>query len=123
VGRRPNILFQCISNPTYAQYRDNNYETVGCGSRYSSIIFCFSFLVLVILIFLNLFIAIIVDGYRSSVERNKKMFNSEMKEKFREAWSKYDQDATGFMKIKKFPKMMLTLGGKFGWDESFKKDK
>jgi len=45
---------------------------------------------MIMLIFLNLFIAIIVDGYRQTTERNAKMFNSELKEIFRDAWSVYD---------------------------------
>ena len=61
----------------------------------------------VILIFLNLFIAIILQGYADTTERNEKMFNSDVKEQFREIWSHYDYDATGFMKIEDFPSFMF----------------
>ena len=52
--------------------------------------YMFTFYILVGLIFLNLFIAIILQGYASTNQRNQKIFNSDIKEMFIEAWSKYD---------------------------------
>ena len=56
---------------------------------------------------MNLFIAIILDSYEETNERNSKMFNSDLKENFREVWSYYDQEATGYLKISDFPNFML----------------
>ena len=71
------------------------------------------------LIFLNLFIAIILQGYDETRDRNEKMFNSEIREHFRDTWSMYDQDATGFIYLEDFPKLMISLGEPLGWDKSF----
>ena len=47
------------------------------------------------------------------------MFDSEIKEQFRDAWSYFDQDATSFMRVEDFPDFMLTLPPPLGWDDSF----
>ena len=39
---------------------DNNYETIGCGDPLSAVIVFTTFVVIVMLIFLNLFIAIVL---------------------------------------------------------------
>lgn len=58
---------------------------------------------IITLIFLNLFIAIIVDGYSDTSERNMKMFNTEFKEEFRDAWCLFDYDASSFIHKDQFP--------------------
>ena len=54
---------QCIKNPTYAHYHQNNNQTVGCGMYLQTYIYFYSFFILINLTFLNLFIAIILDGF------------------------------------------------------------
>ena len=68
---------QCLKNPTYQDYVDNNYETIGCGSTLSTVLFMYSFVILVILIFLNLFIAIIMQGYSDIQESSSKVFSND----------------------------------------------
>jgi hypothetical protein len=84
------ILYECIDYPTYNDYVDNGKKTIGCGSPIRSTITLVSFGIVVNLIFLNLFIAIILDGYKDTNERNSKMFNSDLREYFREIWSYFD---------------------------------
>ena len=81
-----------------------------------------SLILVVILIFLNLFIAIILQGYNDTTERNEKMFNSDINEHFRDIWSHYDPDATGFIEIEEFPSFMLELKSPMGWDDTYKDD-
>ena len=50
----------------------------------------------------------------------KQELNTMMLEKFRDAWSKYDPDATGFLKIEDFADVMFELGKPLGWDESYR---
>jgi hypothetical protein len=76
VSKTSTLTYQCIDNPTYEEYKENNFTTIGCGSMAASnIIFTF-FGIVVILIFLNLFIAIILEGYQNTSDRNEKMFNN-----------------------------------------------
>jgi uncharacterized membrane protein len=63
---------------------------VGCGNATESVIIFTIFAIVVILIFLNLFIAIILEGYHETSERNEKMFNNDIRERFRDVWSKFD---------------------------------
>ena len=42
-----------------------------------------------------------------------------LSEHFRDVWSKYDQDATGLIKVEDFPKFMVKLGPPLGWDEKY----
>jgi Ion transport protein len=53
----------CLDNPTYYDYLANNRMTLGCGSRSSALAFFISYMFIVSLIFLKLFIAIILGGY------------------------------------------------------------
>lgn len=82
-----------------------------------------SYLIFITLIFLNLFVAIILNGYFETKNEDSHMLNKEVLETFKETWSKFDPDATGHIKIQDFSDFMLHLGPPFGWDESFKNDK
>ena len=77
---------------------------------------------MVLLIFLNIFIAIIIQSYEDTAEKSHRVFKEELSHKFREIWSHYDKDATGFIKIEDLPDLMLELGPPFGWDGSYKED-
>ena len=63
--------FQCIESPTYADYENAGFEPVGCGSLYVSKIYFFSFILIVGLVILNIFIAIILQGYFQAMEQEK----------------------------------------------------
>lgn len=77
IKRSNSVNFQCINNPTYDDYVNNNYEPIGCGSPGAAISICVSFVIVVMLIFLNLFIAIVIEGYEDIQERNEKVLNSD----------------------------------------------
>ena len=53
------ITNDCIENPTYQDYVDNGYETIGCGSSFATA-YLFLFTFMISIIFINLFIAIIL---------------------------------------------------------------
>ena len=58
----------CLETPTYKDYIANG-TPVGCGAGNLPILYFFSFSIIVPLIFLNLFVAIILEGFE---ETNKK---------------------------------------------------
>jgi Ion transport protein len=65
--RGPSIVFQCDdSDFDYQKYVDNGYQTTGCGSAYAGLIYFISYIIVVPLIFLNLFIAIILEGFEEA---------------------------------------------------------
>ena len=108
-----------MDNPTYEDYVSNGYEPIGCGDKVASVIIFYSFAIVVALIFMNLFIAIILEGYQETLTQNKKLFNSTKSEEFRHVWSIYDKDATGYIYKRNFIKFMLRLGTPIGWDQDF----
>lgn len=123
VSRSKNSLYLCIEDSKYQDFLANDRRPVSCGGRISSILFFVSFIIIVSLVFLNLFVAIILEGFDDTNQKDKKLFNHETTEYFRDAWSRFDPNATCFIRTKDFPKLMLALGAPIGWDESFKQDK
>jgi hypothetical protein len=57
---------QCKNDPSYKDYVDNGYETIGCGSREGAFAFFVSFQFLVNFVFLKLFISIIIEGFKNT---------------------------------------------------------
>jgi hypothetical protein len=56
-------LYDCLEEPGYGDYVKAGFSTVGCGSKTQGILFFLSFYLLMNLIFLNLFIAIVLQGF------------------------------------------------------------
>lgn len=67
------------------------------------------------LVFINLFVAIILEGFDETITESKEAFNVQAHEKVRFVWSTYDPFASGFIRIKDFPRFMLKLGPPIGW--------
>ena len=78
-----------------------------------------SFVFLISLIFLNLFVAIILDGYFETRNDRQNMQKDELLENFRKGWSEFDADATGLIKVNEFPDLMFKIGAPLGWDASY----
>lgn len=95
---------------------------IGCGNRIYAIIFFTTFVVMITLVFINLFVAIILEGFDETTSENKSPFNLLEHEKIRTIWSTYDPFASGFIRIKDFSRFMLKLGPPIGWPESFQHD-
>ena len=94
----------------------------GCGSRGFAIVFITSFTIIISIVFINLFVAIILEGLDETIVENKQPFNLQAHEKVRNVWSTYDPFASGFIRIKDFPRFMFKLGPSFGWRESLQED-
>lgn len=65
----------------------------------SSFLFFVSFMFVVSLVFLKLFIAIILDGYSKTQEQDTRLFNNDVKEHFREVWADFDPYVSIFNSI------------------------
>lgn len=64
-ARTKSIIFDCKTNPTYYDYYNNDRVTLGCGDPNTAYAFFMTFQILVTMIFLNLFIAIILDSFEN----------------------------------------------------------
>lgn len=69
-ARPRSIIFDCEESPTYEQMLplvDGMLSNPkGCGSRGTSYLYFMSFMIIVSFVFLNLFIAIILESFNSS---------------------------------------------------------
>ena len=78
---------------------------------------------IVSLVFLKLFIAIILDGYDKTQIQDTRLFNNEMKDRFREVWAEFDPDATTFIKLHDIRNLLINLGEPLGFDKDHKASK
>ena len=61
-ARQPSSTFECLTSVKYEDIQANGGEAPGCGS-WTAFPYFLSFQLVVSLVFLNLFIAIILDGF------------------------------------------------------------
>ena len=71
------------------------------------------------LIFLNLFIAIILQGFEDTQRKDTRLFNNDSLQKFRQIWSDFDTEASTFIAIPELKPFLFKLGAPLGWDKSF----
>ena len=97
-------------------------QTIGCGTPKTAILYYYSFFLVVKLVFLNLFIAVILDGFQVVTVQESRTLNSDLLELMREKWSEFDPAASSYIKISDFPLYMKALGDPIGWGASFNAD-
>ena len=66
VSRKNHLLYKCSDTPSYQMYVENGNKAIGCGDKFTSILFFVSFCIIVVLVFLNLFVAIILEGFEET---------------------------------------------------------
>ncbi len=76
----------------------NGGEPFGCGSPIAFGFFL-SFQILVSQIFVNLFIAIIIDGFLGQSNQFELPIEQYSLYEFVKIWTKYDSEASGFIRI------------------------
>ena len=77
----------------------------GCGDSLYAYIYFLSFMLIVSFIFLNLFIAIILESFASSMDEEGLQIGEDTIDKFQSYWSdsKFDPKGTKFIGIDAFP--------------------
>lgn len=66
-------------------------------------------MLVVSLIFLNLFIAIILEGQLQATQQQESKVTEATRALFTRTWSKYDPKAKGMIKIEDLPKLIMDL--------------
>ena len=94
-GRQRSIDYECVVEQTYEEQQRDGIQ--GCGNMLSSRAFFISYMLLIPFIFLNLFIAIILEGFEKAVADQKVRITDESIDIFSQIWKKYDQKATGMI--------------------------
>jgi hypothetical protein len=106
----------CITDQDYETYRRNEKVPRACGSQFS-IIYFFIFTILIAWLIINLAVAAVIEGLEQSETQNSGVFSGDDVQTLVEGWEEYDPKATGWIDIKDFVKLIVTLPPPFGSDE------
>jgi hypothetical protein len=88
--RSYSLVFQCNSNPTYSDYVANGYKPVGCGIGPIAVIYFYSYHFLVNMVFLNLVIGIIIQGFDEIKALEFRLFTNKSLEIYKDVWAEFD---------------------------------
>ncbi|CAK62390.1 unnamed protein product (macronuclear) [Paramecium tetraurelia] len=109
---QPNDI--CFDFNDYANYAE--YGFMGCGNV-GGILLMIIFMIIVSLIMLNLFVAIIIEGFQNTSKEENAPIKKLDVENFQQQWKDYDKNATGFMQCKYFTQFMIALPQPLGWSK------
>jgi hypothetical protein len=56
---------------------------------------------------MRLFIAIILQTFQQTAERDNKFMSTDINEHFKQVWSQFDPDATSFMRASQYRNFLL----------------
>jgi hypothetical protein len=103
------VTFQCNEESNYYSILNNNMEPDGCGNPVFAYIYFYSFFILVGQIFLNLFIAIIIDSFLGQSDAFSLPVTSMDIDEFREIWKDFDPDARGYIEAHDLEDFIISL--------------
>lgn len=107
--RESSILFQCEQDFDYYSWLNNDKEMNGCGNPFISIFFFYSFNIIVSQIFLNLFIAIIIDSFMNQSNAYNMPINQQDIDDFIECWQNYDPNGHGTLQCSQIEDFVIRL--------------
>ncbi|DBA00730.1 TPA: hypothetical protein N0F65_001201 [Lagenidium giganteum] len=110
----------CVPDPPYDENMcgfknsDSCEQLTGCGSSVAFVYF-YSFTLLVTFILLNIFIAVILEGFADEKDRANGLLQPQHYENFISSWAVFDPDATGFMEWHYLPRILELLEPPMGF--------
>jgi len=108
LARQKDVYFDCDDSPDYSSIMANDGKPNGCGTSFSYMFFVL-FQLIVSIIFLNLFVAVILNGFtNSNEEEGFEIFKTNLAH-FKKTWKRYDPEATGFIKVESLGDFVQTL--------------
>ena len=108
------VLIDCVVDPTYEEIQANGGEPNGCGTPVSYAFFV-SFILIVSLIFLNIFIAATIQSFEDSVSLEKGMLTGAHYESFRICWAEFDPNGTGTVEASSLSNLLGSLEPPLGF--------
>jgi len=84
------------------------YGATGCGSN-SAYLYMISFQFFFAIIVINLFVAVILEGFDESSRLEEANLSEFYLETFKKNWGKFDKDATGLISIKDLIKFLAQI--------------
>lgn len=108
LGRQREVDFPCIVDPTYDDYKNNDFNTIGCGKPISKPFFII-YVILVSLILVNLFIAVTLQGFNDVSSQDSCRITDNQIQLFIDVWKEIDPDGTGYIHISEAASLMRNL--------------
>ncbi|EGR31551.1 hypothetical protein IMG5_107710 [Ichthyophthirius multifiliis] len=110
---QPNSV--CFSVTNYEDYQEKGIN--GCGNFLGTLFFILFQLIYTITI-LNLFIAIILEGFQKATNDQNSLIKPIIIQDFKKVWSNYDKKGTGFVKVQYLVDILSILDKPFGWADT-----
>lgn len=86
----------------------------------TAVAYFISYRIVVEMIFLNLFIAIILQGFDDTNKQENSVLNNDIAEHFTEIWAKFDPKGTSTIPVSEFEDFLFKLGSPLGWTSKYK---
>lgn len=105
------ILNPLMLQPPDCDLNYKNLPNGNCGYKLVSVMFLVSFIVVIFLILINMYIAIILENYNQVMEQEKIGITNEDIDLFYQQWELYDPNATQFIEYKDLSDFVHRLEG------------
>tara|TARA_B110001450_G_C17556841_1_gene455028 strand:+ start:43 stop:555 length:513 start_codon:yes stop_codon:yes gene_type:complete len=86
-----------MKSQDYKSFKENDFTYLECGNEFVAYFYFISFMVIVSFVFLNLFVAIILESFNTSQDEEDLKIGQQTLDVFTEIWSKYDKKGKGFI--------------------------
>ncbi|KAJ1455949.1 Ion transport protein-domain-containing protein [Pelagophyceae sp. CCMP2097] len=103
----------------YASYDDCCVPLSGCGDKWVAGVVIHIFDLLVTGVVLNLFVGIILDAYDQDDEEDDDSLTEKHLQAFVEDWSRFDEEATWFIRLEQFKEFIQILDEPMGFGEQY----
>ena len=100
--------YPCRENETYESMMINGGEPFDCGQPFASYFF-FVLFSIIVQIFLNLFVAIVIDAFLGQTDHFNLPVQKYSLQEFVNIWSRYDPNATGFINVSDLDDFIVDL--------------
>jgi len=84
----------CSYTQTYEDIQSSGIK--GCGTYWSYVYFM-SFIIIVPMMIMNVFLAVVVEGYLESLKEQEAVINPNQMEELLDKWAEYDPEGSGFL--------------------------
>lgn len=93
----------------YDTWAANGFVANKCGKPALAYGFFISFIIFCVQVFLNLFVAVIVDAFANQAAKAELPVQSIDIEIFEDVWKQFDGEATGFVKTSEIEELIIRI--------------
>ena len=96
-------------DPDYKDLSNGN-----CGNYWAAVIYFYSFIIIIFLVLINMYVAVILENYNNVIEQEKVGITEDDIDLFYEHWILYDPDSTQYIYYGDLSDFLHTLEGNLG---------